>query len=499
MTTNLLLSQTWLVSKMNRCAQSDRRSEAVTASCRKKLGIFFSVWLYALFPRPHTAAHLGSFGVLAGHDGPEASASHSAAPMDMPGDDNLGVWRWDMPDIRQDDLAVGGDAARVCMNCAAPHVVQGVSAAKLQGVWVAFFCTQCSPHLSVRNNAQVPVMWTGPTANITGDLTMLPLYKRCRLCRRWATFGPPGPLGSKRHCRSHAPPSEVPVHRRECEALNCKKRPSYAAVGKRLPLRCASHKVCSDMDVCHSRCISRLVKDGKSVRCWRMPTYGFARGKSGGQTKSGESLEGTGVPRMCWEHQSAGMVQVLFVECRHNGCTAQSTYTRPAERKLSYCTVHRREGDECQGGQEEMGDSTPVAEAFPTFSTSLLLPNITLSSSRRHRYPSPATPYFCCHLSLTRSTICSPCAPPLWLPSLKRSSSRRAMDTSEPMHMPIPTDRGWGAAALTRDTAFASWPPADAAAESVTAPAAPAASAALLETVAKGGGGGCVGGTGEGL
>jgi len=65
--------------------------------------------------------------------------------------------------------------------------------------------------------------------------------------------------------------------------------------------------------------------------------------------------------------------------------------------------------------------------------------------------------------------------------------------------MPIPTDRGWGAAALTRDTAFASWPPVDAAAESVTAPAAPAASAALLETVATVGVGGGVWGTGDGL
>ena len=144
-----------------------------------------------------------SVGALHGHDRHDRHASDAVSatlppPVEMPTDDDAGGWRWEMPD-RQEDLAVGGDGERVCMNCAGPLVVQGVSAAKLQGKWVAFFCKHCAPHLSVRNNAQVPVTWTGPTANITGDLTMLPLYKRCRRCRRWATFGPSGPVGVKRH------------------------------------------------------------------------------------------------------------------------------------------------------------------------------------------------------------------------------------------------------------------------------------------------------------
>lgn len=380
------------------------RRAAPRRSCRAGNLLCVSVWLCVLVgpgrqQRAGASSFLRSFGVLSGHGSPTvASASPpAAAPMEIPGDDDSGVWRWDMPE-RQQDLAVGGDGERVCMNCAGSQVVQGISAAKLKGVWVAFFCRQCSPHLSVRNNAQVPVMWTGPTANITGDLTMLPLYKRCRRCRRWAGFGPPGVRGVKRHCRSHAPPSEVPVHRRECGAPGCKKRPSFAAVGEGLPLRCAMHKTRSDMDVSHSRCIYRTVKDGASVRCWRVPTYGFKQGRSGGQTRSGKSLDGTGIPRMCWEHTSEGMVQVLFGKCRQKDCKSHPIYARPAERKLSYCKEHHRDGDVCtfegqtEGGEGEMGERNPVSEAFPTFSSSSPLPNITLSSSRRHRSDSSCCP-----------------------------------------------------------------------------------------------------------
>ena len=350
----------------------------------------------------------------AGHGTPGSTASSPLSiPLEPPADDDTGGWRWEMPE-QQDDLAVNGDGQRVCMNCGGERVVQGVSAAKLGGKWVAYFCKHCAPHLSVRNNAQVPVTWTGPTANITGDLTMLPLYKRCQRCRKWATFGPPGPRGVKRHCHSHAIASEVPVHRRKCEAPECKKRPSFAPVGDSLPLRCATHKRTRDMDVSHSRCLHRDFKGSTTIRCWRTPTYGFKDSKTDASGKR-TGPPGGGAPQMCWEHKSVDMVQVFVGKCRHKGCSDAPLYARPAERKLSFCEKHRREGDVCvaegyvadvpraepsaDGGEPRARThsgrapgSVPSAAALEMSSWAedaremACLSNTTLASPSRHRY-----------------------------------------------------------------------------------------------------------------
>jgi hypothetical protein len=114
-----------------------------------------AVWLWLM-----AGANASGLGLVAT---PGAPGTLGAVP--GPLDDDAGGWQWEMPD--QQELSVGGQVERRCMNCAGTQVVQGVSAAKLQGLWVAFFCKHCAPHLSVRNNAQVPVLWTGPTANVT--------------------------------------------------------------------------------------------------------------------------------------------------------------------------------------------------------------------------------------------------------------------------------------------------------------------------------------------
>jgi hypothetical protein len=374
-----------------------------------------AVLLWALATSLAPSAHASRFGAVVGCDGRSLVAGSVRVQRDpsdlaLPQETNVaggadedgGSWQWILPDLQQEDLAVQGDAERTCMNCAATRVVQGVSAARLQGQWVAFFCKHCAPHLSVRNHAQVPVVWTGPAANMTGELTMLPLYKRCRRCRRWATFGVKGASGERRgvklHCRAHAPPSQVPVHRRVCAAANCTKRPSFAAVGDSLPLRCKTHKLLTDMDVTHSRCRHSEIQEGVRVRCWRMPTYGYKQGAKaergtkkasqeeedgkreeeeerkpataaasqspspggersdgggGARARGGRSRGRTGSmreerrvckvgPVMCWEHRSVDMVQVFFGKCRHGGCTAAPLFARPTERKLSYCQQHRR-------------------------------------------------------------------------------------------------------------------------------------------------------------
>ena len=310
---------------------------------------------------------------------PEMSAEHDDA------------CEWQLPG--QEDLAIGGDIERQCMNCGGPQVVQGVSAAKLQGRWVAFFCRHCSPHLSVRNNAQVPVTWTGPAANITGDLTMLPLYKRCRRCRRWATFGTAtaGGPASKRHCKMHAPPGERPVHRRACEAQNCTKRPSYAAVGAQLPLRCAAHKLKSDMDICHSRCLHRDKSEGGTTRrCWRVPTYGYKEwreglSKFGRESRFGGGAAAPGVPQLCWQHKAQGMEKVVTIVCRQPGCSSIALYARPTERKLFYCEAHRRDGDEFQGEHEASRTDTLTPDSCPNPLFNAFFTNISFSSPRTYR------------------------------------------------------------------------------------------------------------------
>jgi hypothetical protein len=209
---------------------------------------------------------------------------------------------------------------------------------------------------------------------------MLPLYKRCRRCRRWAAYGPAGTPGVKRHCKAHALRSEVPVHRRMCEAANCTKRPSFAAVGEWRPLRCSAHKATTDMDVCHSRCHFRHVQNGVSTRCWRTPTFGHRRGAN---------VRGGGVPQMCWEHKAPDMQQVFYGKCRHKGCSDVALYARPTERKLSYCATHCRDGDvnlaeappPAAGGGADMTLGRPQCSS----GTSSPLPNITLTTSRRHR------------------------------------------------------------------------------------------------------------------
>jgi hypothetical protein len=159
-------------------------------------------------------------------------------PVDVDGEDaNGGLWRWEMPDENTALRAWGdaledytADSPRKCMYCQETMVVQGVSAAALNGSWVAFFCRECAPHLSVRKNAQVPVTWGAEANETLGLLTMLPLYKRCRRCRRWATWGPKTHPRRALHCKAHKLPLEEDVvHRRHlCQAENCTRRPSFA-------------------------------------------------------------------------------------------------------------------------------------------------------------------------------------------------------------------------------------------------------------------------------
>jgi hypothetical protein len=180
--------------------------------------------------------------------------------------------------IPYDDMIQAAVVSRTCMICTTSTVVQGVAADHQDGKWIAFFCKNCAPHLSVRNNAQVPVEWpdTSGSTNATGRFSMLPLYKRCRKCRRFATFGPQSDKRKELHCKIHKEEGEVDVvHKKLCEHFEgCTMRPSFSLPGDRFPRFCLLHKQAEHVDVAHvPRCRWRG-GEGNKLRCPRVPLYG---------------------------------------------------------------------------------------------------------------------------------------------------------------------------------------------------------------------------------
>mmetsp|Transcript_12992 Transcript_12992/g.25942 ORF Transcript_12992/g.25942 Transcript_12992/m.25942 type:complete len:421 (+) Transcript_12992:267-1529(+) len=189
---------------------------------------------------------------------------------------------------------------RACSSCGDSRVKQGISSAVMNGVWVAFFCKTCAPHLSVRHHGQVPVSLSqnrlspAPIHGGNESLTMLPLYKRCFRCRRWATFGIPGPVRRVRHCKEHASPSDKDVvHKRLCQHKEgCKLRPVFGRRADRLPSFCRKHRLNTHVDIVHLRCRARLPN---RQRCIQPPVFGHPSDSS---------------PTRCWLHKESHHVTV---------------------------------------------------------------------------------------------------------------------------------------------------------------------------------------------
>lgn len=169
--------------------------------------------------------------------------------------------------------------ARLCNTCSSPSVIQGVAADHIGGRWIAFFCKHCAPRLGVRQNAQVPVQWPTPN-NATGEknesakYTMLPLYKRCRKCRRYATYGPPLGVRKCMHCRLHMMPGEIDViHRKLCQHTEgCTLRPCFSLPGDTMARFCMAHRDKQHVDVVHEgRCRWRGFLN---ERCRKRPIFG---------------------------------------------------------------------------------------------------------------------------------------------------------------------------------------------------------------------------------
>jgi hypothetical protein len=180
--------------------------------------------------------------------------------------------------IPHEEMLRAAAVSRTCMICTSSSVVQGVAADSMDGKWVAFFCKSCAPHLSVRKNAQVPVQWPDADGNTngTGLFSMLPLYKRCKKCRRFATFGPDTKPRKELHCKLHKEDGEVDVvHRKLCEHFEgCTLRPSFSLPGDRFARFCFLHKHADHIDVAHILRCQWRGGEGNKLRCPRVPLYG---------------------------------------------------------------------------------------------------------------------------------------------------------------------------------------------------------------------------------
>uniref|UniRef100_A0A7S4KBH4 Uncharacterized protein n=1 Tax=Guillardia theta TaxID=55529 RepID=A0A7S4KBH4_GUITH len=230
------------------------------------------------------------------------------------------------PILSNEDDVLAGSKGRVCVGCSDSKIVQGISAENLDGKWIAFYCKHCAPHLSVRKGAQVPVQWPGISSR-TGQLTMLPLYKRCFDCRRFATYGEPGPVRRTKHCKLHALPTEVDVvHKRKCDHQGCPLRATYSKPGAIHPTKCSKHKENDYVDVVHQRCRYKPPGGGRQSGCANFPLYGM-------KTDS--------TARMCWQHREPGMILLFNMRCRYPLCQRKPTHGKPTDKITTCCEEHK--------------------------------------------------------------------------------------------------------------------------------------------------------------
>jgi len=228
-------------------------------------------------------------------------------------------------------------ARRECLVCSSPKIAQGVAADR-EGSWLAFFCKECAPHLTVRSNAQVPVRWpVALSGNHSTRLNMLPIYKRCHSCRRFATFGmPPEPGVCKRreiHCKIHKTEAEVDVvHRpRLCQHWEgCTRRPSFNVAGSLTPKFCKLHRLEEHVDVIHHRRCKWRGGGGNAERCHRSPLFG-----SKGRTEAS----------WCGLHRAKTNVFIGRCKCRHSGCAETACFGNITDGQVVHCTHHRSPGE----------------------------------------------------------------------------------------------------------------------------------------------------------
>lgn len=223
---------------------------------------------------------------------------------------------------------------RECLVCFSTSIVQGV-AAERKGNWVAFFCTKCAPHLSVRRISQVPVRWPALlTGNESIRLSMIPLYKRCHSCRRYATFAPVGIKARREiHCKMHKLEDEIDVvHRlRKCQHWEgCTSRPSFATKGSSKPKFCKEHRAEDHVDVIHHRRCKWRGGEKNRLRCSRAPLFGS---------------KGRRHAVWCAEHRFKTSIFLAQSKCNAQSCSETAYFGNWTDGVCRHCKLH---SDPCE-------------------------------------------------------------------------------------------------------------------------------------------------------
>jgi len=171
------------------------------------------------------------------------------------------------------------------------------------------------------------------------------LYRRCRLCRRFATFGPiNGHRMSAAHCKEHKHADEVDVVCRKCSSPGCARRalfgqPKYMddfktmSSGNRnvnskfivIPERCGFHRKKGDMGSPKKFC--------QVPGCYQYATQGSRSWNNGARV-------------FCAKHKPIDFHDLNSKRCKFPlGCDRLANYGNPAEGLARFCASHRSWGD----------------------------------------------------------------------------------------------------------------------------------------------------------
>ena len=145
---------------------------------------------------------------------------------------------------------------------------------------------------------------------------LLPLARRCRRCRRFATFGPPdGNRSSASHCKEHKEPHEVVVAIPKCEHPDCARRALFGQATSLVARACAARQASvQPTPVSHSKC--------------QQPPHRHASVRR--------------LALRCGFHRQPGDIEVYSRFCEVAGCRRHATCgpTDPTPRR-SVCAMHK--------------------------------------------------------------------------------------------------------------------------------------------------------------
>jgi len=171
------------------------------------------------------------------------------------------------------------------------------------------------------------------------------LYRRCKLCKRFATFGPAnGHRMSAAHCKEHKHDDEVDVVCRKCNFPGCARRALFGPpkfVDGFKGLNPDGNNANRKLIVIPERCsFHRKVGDTNSPKkiCQYKGCYQYA-------TQGNRNWNG-GARRYCAQHKPMDFHDINSKRCKFPlGCDRLANYGNPLEGLPRFCGAHRSWGD----------------------------------------------------------------------------------------------------------------------------------------------------------